>query len=242
MKKLLLLGVVSLTTMSLAAGQASAWFWDHLCCHCEVNCTYHYKYRPYNAFDPGCPYGCGMPGCGPCWVPPPAECTNNAGSSCFNSGCCDAGCLPDSEPRATPSAPATPATPVPTTPAPAPGFTPPMPTPLPSSTQMFRAPMPQNAGNVSGYYGNYAPGYFMNTGAGQYPMQRYAPQGYAPQGYAPQGYAPQGYAPQGYAPQGYAPQGYAPQGYAPQGYAPQGYAPQGYAPQGMYGYGMPYGR
>lgn len=179
MKKLLLLGVLSLAGLGLGTAPASAWFWDHWCgcnCHCTVNITY----RPYNAFDPGCTgmsmhgNGCGMFGCmgGQCWVPPPLPSYGGAGYGpcCINSGCCDAGCLPAPEgtPMTAPVAPAAPA-------APTAPFTAPMPTPMPATSQMFYYPTNAalNMVQPSGYYPNYYPGYYPGYQPVP-PMQGYA--------------------------------------------------------------------
>jgi len=185
MKKLVLLGVLSLSAVGLTTGTASAWFFDNWCGGCHgCRCTLNISYRPYNAFDPGCCGAsingnlCGLfggMGCGP-WVPPPCmpPCYSGmCGTSCINSGCCDAGCLPapvpDSGPAPVPAMPAAPA-------GAAPVFTPPMPSPLPATSQMYYYPTPvaQNPVHPAGYYPNYYPGYYPNYQPGYYPpMQGY---------------------------------------------------------------------
>jgi hypothetical protein len=184
MKKLLLLGALSLAIGGLGSGQASAGLF-HLCgCQCECN-----GYRPYNAFDPGCSgcqehrhgclFGCLCHGHGhapPCFVPPPcfmpppyvSSCYNGmCGNSSMNSGCCDAGCLPAPDAAGAPAA----------TPAPAGQILPaPTPSPLPDTSQMYNYPMqyPQNMVNAGGNYPGYYSGYYPGYPTGNYaPMQGY---------------------------------------------------------------------
>jgi hypothetical protein len=177
MKKLLLLGALCLTALSVPTGEASAWFG---CFGCRRNSGYavYYYYRPYNAFDPNC---CGAAGhyhpglchgrdCVP-WCPPGLpSCFGDPccepGMSCMNSGCCDAGSLP-------PTMPSTPAPP-PAAPS-GPAFTPPMPAPVPATSQMYYYPMPVAQNPIS--TAAYQPGYYPAPYAGYYPTY---PMGYYP--------------------------------------------------------------
>jgi len=190
MKKPLLLFALSITAVGLATGPASAGLLERLC---GGGCTVHIKYRPYNAFDPGCCYGsvCGNlsglfggMGGGPCWAPPPCMPpyeNGPCGNSCMNSGCCDFGSLPATDPDPMPAiTPGAPAAPAPGGPA----FTPPMPTPLPATSQMYYYPVPvaQNQVHAAGYYPNYYPGYYPSYPAAYYPPAQGYPAPYYPYG------------------------------------------------------------
>jgi hypothetical protein len=133
MRKLLLLGLLSLGMVSATSSSAQAWFF-HNCCGCN-SCTTTLCIKPYNAFSPvaygnivadGCMplnvYGGGLP----CMRQPfyPGAC---AAPSCFTSGCCDTGCLPPA--AGIPVAPATGGQPLPQG-NPGQQFTPPSPQPL----------------------------------------------------------------------------------------------------------------
>jgi hypothetical protein len=197
MKKLLLLGVLSLAALGVSAVQASAcfgWLDGVFGCHCPACRSNHC--RPYNAFDPVC---CtsghgghgglhhgrrGGPDYPPPWYNGWGGPYSEAGSCCINSGSCDFGSLPApgtyASPAPSPSAPPASTTPTPATPT-GPVFTPPPPNPLPATSQAYPAPVPAGpapaytAGYQPAYYPNaypaYQPGYYPYPNLGYYPGQ-----------------------------------------------------------------------
>lgn len=206
MKRLLVLGLLSLAGLDLCLPQASAFFccrkWRRCCGMTQITC------RPYNAFTPICwgnlvcdgccpsmgnfhgggcgPMGCGPMGCGPMGYGPMmggwGESPLLAGGdvSCTPGS---PGCLPS--PTSTTIVPATPPTPG-AAPAPgAPSFTPPPPAPSTTYYNPYAGYGLQRAGYYPGYYGyrpayNYAAAYQYNP----YWANPYAGYGYNPyQGY-----------------------------------------------------------
>jgi hypothetical protein len=107
MKKLLLLGALSIAAITTSALDANAWFLA--CCRdrCCNKCTTTLNCRPYNAFSPCCFGNINCEGCMPinmcggCYGQQRAPscfgggCCQSYGPGCCTSGgCCDYGCLP----------------------------------------------------------------------------------------------------------------------------------------------------
>jgi len=97
MKRLLLLGLLSIAAISTSAPDAHAWFFDW-CRGCRSN-SYNIKIcvRQYNAFSPPCCYGMPINFCGGCLPQQPMpSCFGcpSYGPGCCTSDCCDFGCLP----------------------------------------------------------------------------------------------------------------------------------------------------
>jgi hypothetical protein len=104
MKKLLLLGCLTVIGLSFAPAPAHAW-WPFNCC-----CSHHYSMKicvtPYNAFSPVCAgnfccVGCNPFCCGPQQPPPPPWANGQACPPMCNSNCCESGCLPSTVPAPT---------------------------------------------------------------------------------------------------------------------------------------------
>jgi hypothetical protein len=178
MKKLLMLGLMSLVVLGGSAQEG--WAWGR--CGCNKYTT-TLCIRPYNAFSPvaygsivadGCMpinlYGgqLGPLGMGGCCAPP--SCFGpNYGGGCCSSGCCENGCLP--APGSFANAPTMQVTPGQQMPQGQPGqpFTPPAPTPVPVGQSSYMVPMQptmgygygpiQPAGYVPGYQPMYNPYY-----------------------------------------------------------------------------------
>ncbi|HYV39182.1 MAG TPA: hypothetical protein VE988_26075 [Gemmataceae bacterium] len=103
MKKLLLLGALSIAAVATTAFDANAWFLA--CCrnNCCNKCTTTLSCRPYNAFSPCCFGNICCDGCMPinmgggcCQQQRAPSCFNGSygPGCCTNNGCCDYGCLP----------------------------------------------------------------------------------------------------------------------------------------------------
>jgi hypothetical protein len=185
MKKLLLLGLMSLAVMGGFAQEG--WAWGRGCC--RGRCWGCNRYtttlciRPYNAFSPvaygnivadGCMpinlYGGQLPPMGGCCAPPmcmPSCFVPNYGGGCCSSGCCENGSLP--APGSFAGAPMMPIVPGQPLPQGQPGqsFTPPAPTPIGQSSYMMPMQPPvgygygpvQPAGYMPGYQPMYNPYY-----------------------------------------------------------------------------------
>jgi hypothetical protein len=174
MKRLLILGLLSLAAVTACAQNAGAWF--HCCCRHRC-CTYTTRItvRPYNAFSPVMCGKIAVDGCMPInpWggqfsaMMPSVFGGYACGPGCFTSGCCDAGSLP-APGKVTPAPPGQglPSQPVPD---PGPQFTPPSPQPLNQST--YWMPM-QSAMAYSYGYGHAAvqPADYQPVANPYYPM------------------------------------------------------------------------
>jgi hypothetical protein len=196
MKKLFVLGILSLGALGMAAQDSAAGLFHRWCCghHCGHH-SLKICVRPYNAFTPICSGTLNCVGCnpftmhgGPSPMMPPmmppywggfGGYEDACAPSCVSSGCCDSSTLP---------APA-PGTPLPSAPGapPAPGgnggFTPPPPTPLPPAVSYFRAPnqVPAQLASYNNYYGYYGYPHNANYGypqTGHYGYQHTANYGY----------------------------------------------------------------
>ncbi len=171
MKKLLVLGLLSIAAVTASARSADAWFFDNW--RCKKCCT-EVCIRPYNAFTPvacgtitacGCMpfsyygggYGAPQPSCFGYPSYGPGGCT---------TGYCDTGCLP---------APGSVATGIPAT-SPVP---PTQPMPQGAPGQQFQAPIPQMI-NPGAYMMPMQPGYGYAPvqAAGYYQQPMYNPYGY----------------------------------------------------------------
>jgi hypothetical protein len=164
MKKLLFLGLLSLSMVFSTTPGAQAWF-D--CCrsHCCSKYSTKLCIRPYNAFSPVA-YGTIVgEGCMPINVfggqlpPMPRSYMGMGGMgmgmdggccaapSCFTSGCCEGGCLPPAGSFTTSPQQMVPGQAMPTTPGPQ--FNPPNPQPL--NQGMYMMPMQTPMGYNYGY-------------------------------------------------------------------------------------------
>lgn len=184
MKKLLVLGLLSLTALSVMPQTSHAWF---RCWRCSKYSTY-ICIRPYNAFSPVsygnitstgcCPMMLGGSPMGGCPVPAMPSCFNPCPPSC-TMGFGDGGCLPSPSAFAQqPMMPGPMSQPLPQAPQQGPQFTPPQPMPLnPAAYQtgynpyLYNYGVMQAAAYQGNYYGNYPgygyqPNYYQNYGYG----------------------------------------------------------------------------